>query len=44
LLIKFLGPPNEVRIINTNGQNLTGIIGPFDEYSNVLLICEAKDG
>jgi sRNA-binding regulator protein Hfq len=39
-----IGPPKEVKIMDINGNKLEGIIGPFDEYSSVVLVCEAING
>lgn len=30
--------------MDMEGQRLEGLIGPYDEDSNVLLICEAEGG
>ena len=30
--------------MDVEGQKLEGVIGPYDEDSNVLLICEAEGG
>lgn len=30
--------------MDVEGQKLEGVIGPFDEKSNVVLICEAEGG
>jgi hypothetical protein len=37
-------PPKEVLIMDMEGQRLDGVIGPYDEDSQVLLICEAEGG
>lgn len=37
-------PPKELLIMDVEGQKLEGVIGPYDENSNVLLICEAEGG
>lgn len=37
-------PPKELLIMDVEGQKLDGVIGPYDENSNVLLICEAEGG
>ncbi|CAG2104071.1 unnamed protein product [Medioppia subpectinata] len=37
-------PPKEVLIMDMEGQRLEGLVGPYDENSNVLLICEAEGG
>ncbi|GIY64209.1 hypothetical protein CDAR_12391 [Caerostris darwini] len=34
-------PPREVIIMNENGENLQGIIGPYNEGSSLTLFCEA---
>ncbi len=39
-----LVPPKEVLIMDMEGQRLEGVIGPYDEDSQVLLICEAEGG
>ena len=37
-------PPKELLIMDVEGQKLEGVIGPYDEGSNVILICEAEGG
>ena len=37
-------PPQEVVIMDMEGQKLEGLIGPFDEHSNVMLVCDAEGG
>ena len=37
-------PPKELLIMDVEGQKLESVIGPYDENSNVLLICEAEGG
>lgn len=37
-------PARDVRIRNTEGKILSGVIGPYDEGSHLVLICEATDG
>ncbi|GIY64208.1 uncharacterized protein CDAR_12392 [Caerostris darwini] len=37
-------PPREVIIMNENGENLQGIIGPYNEGSSLTLFCEADQG
>ena len=37
-------PPKELLIMDVEGQKLEGFIGPYDEGSSVLLICEAEGG
>ena len=37
-------PPKEVIIMDVEGQRLDGLIGPYDEDSNLLVICEAEGG
>lgn len=43
---KFISPvpPKELLIMDVEGQKLEGVIGPYDEASNVILICEAEGG
>ncbi|XP_022693116.1 protein turtle-like [Varroa jacobsoni] len=36
-------PARDVRIRNTEGKILSGVIGPYDEGSHLVLICEATD-
>lgn len=37
-------PPKEVIIMDPEGQRLDGAIGPYDEASDLVLICEAEGG
>lgn len=40
----MLVPPSAVIIKDADGQRLDGVIGPFEEGSSVLLVCEAEGG
>lgn len=37
-------PPDDVVIVDEHGQRLRGVIGPYDEGSDVTLICEVEGG
>lgn len=39
-----LVPPKSVLILDEYAQILTGMVGPFDEDSNICLACEAEGG
>ena len=41
--LEVFGPPQDLKIINKLGQTLEGLIGPYDEFTYVELICEARD-
>lgn len=40
----FSVPARDVRIKSTDGKILSGVIGPYDEGSHLVLVCEATDG
>ncbi|RWS14900.1 CD80-like C2-set immunoglobulin domain containing protein, partial [Dinothrombium tinctorium] len=40
----FTVPPKEVIIMDTEGQRLEGIVGPYDEGTNLSLICQSYGG
>ncbi|XP_075585404.1 uncharacterized protein LOC124494581 isoform X4 [Dermatophagoides farinae] len=44
VLLNVTVPPKELLIMDVEGQKLEGVIGPYDEGSNVILICEAEGG
>lgn len=37
-------PPKDVTIMDAEGQRLDGLIGPYDEGADLILICEADGG
>lgn len=40
----FSGPPKRLFIADSDGNYLSGKIGPFDEYSNISLTCICEEG
>ncbi|CAG2114856.1 unnamed protein product, partial [Medioppia subpectinata] len=42
--LEVIGPPEELKIVDTSGAELSGLIGPYDEFANVVLVCEARAG
>lgn len=40
----FLGSPVALEITDLEGNLLEGVIGPFNEYDNITLICKAYGG
>ncbi|XP_064471420.1 hemicentin-2-like [Ornithodoros turicata] len=42
--LRVIVPPDEVIIVDEYGQRLMDVIGPYNEGSTVLLVCEAEGG
>ena len=44
LFLSFLVPPEKPQIIDTNGESLPSLIGPYTEGDHLTLICEVEGG
>lgn len=44
ITIPITVPPKQLFIVDSNGKQLEGLIGPFDEFSDLTLMCIAQSG